>query len=31
VQVMGLVDSYRRALEVTVLEARVAALEGWQV
>ena len=27
-QVMGLVDSYRRTLEVTVLEARVAALEG---
>jgi hypothetical protein len=28
VQVMGLVDSYRRTLEVTELEARVAALEG---
>jgi hypothetical protein len=27
-QVMGLVDSYRRTLEVTELEARVAALEG---
>jgi hypothetical protein len=27
-QVMGLVDSYRRALEVTVLEARVAAIEN---
>lgn len=26
-QVMGLVDSYRRTLEVTELEARVAALE----
>ena len=26
--VMGLVDSYRRTLEVTELEARVAALEG---
>jgi hypothetical protein len=30
-QVMGLVDSYRRTLEVTELEARVAALEGPQV
>ncbi len=28
VQVMGLVDSYRRTLEVTELEARLAALEG---
>jgi hypothetical protein len=27
-QVMGLVDSYRRTLEVTEMEARVAALEG---
>lgn len=27
-QVMGLVDSYRRTLEVTELEARVEALEG---
>ncbi len=27
-QVMALVDSYRRTLEVTELEARVAALEG---
>lgn len=27
IQVMGLVDSYRRTLEVTELEARVAALE----
>ena len=27
-QVMALVDSYRRALEVTELEARLAALEG---
>jgi len=27
-QVMGLVDSYSRTLEVTELEARVAALEG---
>ena len=26
-QVMGLVDSYRRTLEVTELEARMAALE----
>jgi len=25
---MGLVDSYRRTLEVTELEARLAALEG---
>jgi hypothetical protein len=30
-QVMGLVDSYRRTLEVTELEARVAALEGQQL
>ncbi len=30
-QVMALVDSYRRTLEVTELEARVAALEGQQV
>jgi len=30
-QVMGLVDSYRRTLEVTVLEARLAALEGQRV
>lgn len=29
-QVMGLVDSFRRTLEVTVLEARLAALEGQQ-
>jgi hypothetical protein len=28
VQVMGLVDIYRRTLEVTELETRVAALEG---
>ena len=27
-QVMGLVDSYRRTLEVTELEVRLAALEG---
>ena len=27
-QVMGLVDSFRRVLETTELEARVAALEG---
>ena len=27
-QVMGLVDAFRRTLEVTELEARVAALEG---
>ena len=27
-QIMGLVDSFRRMLEVTELEARVAALEG---
>lgn len=27
-KVMGLVDSFRRTLEVTELEARVAALEG---
>jgi hypothetical protein len=27
-QVMGLVDSFRRTLEVTELEARMAALEG---
>jgi hypothetical protein len=30
-QVMGLVDSYRRTLEVTELEARLAALEGQRV
>jgi hypothetical protein len=30
-QVMGLVDSYRRTIEVTELEARVAALEGTKV
>lgn len=30
-QVMGLVDSYRRTLEVTELEARVAALENTQM
>jgi hypothetical protein len=30
-QVMGLVDSYRRTLEVTELEARVMALEGQRV
>ena len=30
-QVMGLVDSYRRTLEITELEARVAALEGQRV
>ena len=29
-QIMGLVDSYRRTLEVTELEARVAALENHQ-
>lgn len=29
-QVMALVDSYRRTLEVTELEARLAALEGRQ-
>lgn len=29
-QVMGLVDSFRRTLEVTELEARLAALEGRQ-
>jgi hypothetical protein len=28
VQVMGLIDSFRRTLEITELEARVAALEG---
>jgi hypothetical protein len=28
VQIMGLVDSYRRTLEITELEARLAALEG---
>jgi hypothetical protein len=28
VQVMSLIDSFRRTLEVTELEARVAALEG---
>jgi hypothetical protein len=27
-QVMGLIDSFRRTLEVTELEARLAALEG---
>lgn len=27
-QIMALVDSYRRALETSELEARVAALEG---
>ena len=27
-QVMGLVDSFRRTLEVTELEARIVALEG---
>jgi hypothetical protein len=27
-QIMGLIDSFRRTLEVTELEARVAALEG---
>ena len=27
-QIMGLVDSYRRTLEITELEARVAALEA---
>jgi hypothetical protein len=30
-QVMGLVDCYRRTLEVTELEARLAALEGQRV
>jgi hypothetical protein len=30
-QVMGLVDSYRRTLEVTELETRIAALEGQRV
>lgn len=30
-QVMGLVDSFRRTLEVTEIEARVAALEGQRV
>jgi hypothetical protein len=30
-QVMGLVDAFRRTLEATELEARVAALEGQQV
>lgn len=30
-QVMALVDSYRRTLEVTELEARLAALEGQRV
>ena len=30
-QIMGLVDSYRRTLEVTELEARLAALEGQRV
>jgi hypothetical protein len=28
VQVMALVDSFRRTLEITELEARIAALEG---
>jgi hypothetical protein len=28
VQVMGLIDSFRRTLEVSELEARIAALEG---
>ena len=28
VQVMGLIDAFRRTLEVTELEARLAALEG---
>lgn len=28
VQVMGLIDSFRRTLEITELEARLAALEG---
>jgi len=27
-QIMGLIDSFRRTLEITELEARVAALEG---
>ena len=27
-QIIGLVDSYRRALETTELEARMSALEG---
>ncbi len=30
-QVMGLLDSYRCTLEVTELEARVAALEDRQI
>ena len=30
-QMMGLVDSYRRTLETSELEARVVALEGQQV
>lgn len=30
-QGMGLVDSYRRTLETSELEARVVALEGQQV
>jgi hypothetical protein len=30
-QVMGLIDSFRRTLEITELEARVAALEGQRV
>lgn len=30
-QVMGLVDSYRRTLEVTELEVRLSALEGQRV
>ena len=31
VQIMGLIDSLRRVLETTELEARVAALEGQRV
>ena len=30
-QVMGLVDSFRRTLETSELEARLAALEGYRV
>jgi len=30
-QIMGLVDSFRRTLEITELEARLAALEGQRV
>jgi hypothetical protein len=30
-QVMGLIDSFRRTLEVTELDARAAALEGSKV